>query len=201
MLPRRITVLLCAVSLAAGCAAVDDWRGLKRGTETQPAPVLDDGGIVAGYLATLDRLGRGGPAEQAEIFHATRTAFLAEPSTQHRLLYAFVLAVPAHAAADAEGARSLLSEALAIPEILLPSERALAELIVRDLDTRLALAQENATLRSTIDTTDRDRIAGLNRRLQQEIADKERLRHELEEAQAKLEAIAKLEGGAAKRKP
>jgi hypothetical protein len=112
-----------------------------------------------------------------------------------------VLAVAGHAATDAEGARSLLGEALATPQTLLPSERALAELIVRELDARLALSQENTALRSATDTSDRDRIAGLNRRLQQETAEKERLRRELEQAQAKLEAIAALEGGAAEQKP
>ncbi len=199
MLPSRITALLLAVALAAGCAAVDDWTGLKRGKEPPPAPVMDDGQMVAGYLATLERLRRGGPAEQAEVLQETHAAFLAAPSTRNRLRYAFVLAVPGHAATDAEGARILLGEALAAPEILLPSERALAELIVNGLDARLALAQENSTLRTAASTNERDRIAGLNRRLQQEIADKERLRRELEEAQAKLEAIAKLEGGAATR--
>ena len=201
MQPRRLTALLMAASLATGCAAVDDWAGLKRRKETPPAPVTDDGQIVAGYLATLDRLGRGGAAEQAEILQVTRSAFLADPSTQNRLRYAFVLAVPGHSATDAEGARSLFGEALATPQTLLPSERALADLIVRELDARLALSLENTALRSASSATDRDRIAGLNRRLQQETAEKERLRRELEEAQAKLEAIAALEGGAAERKP
>ncbi|MGH8136529.1 MAG: hypothetical protein ACRER4_09285 [Steroidobacteraceae bacterium] len=112
-----------------------------------------------------------------------------------------VLAVPGHAATDPEGARSLLGEALSTPETLLPSERALAELMIRELDARLTLAQENSALRNSANTTDRDRIAGLNRRLQQETAEKDRLRRELQEAQAKLEAIATLEGGATERKP
>ena len=201
MLPRRLTALLMAASLAAGCSAVDDWAGLKRRKDTPVAPLTDDGQIVAGYLATLDRLSRGGAAEQAEIVETTRNAFLADPSTRHRLLYAFVLAVPGHAATDAEGARMLLGEALASSHTLLPSENALAELMVRELDARLSLSLENTSLRSAASTTDRDRIAGLNRRLQQETAEKERLRRDLEEAQAKLEAIAALESGAAQRKP
>jgi chromosome segregation ATPase len=98
--------------------------------------------------------------------------------------------VPGHAGTDADGARRLLGEALATPESLLASERALAELMVRELDARLTLTQENAALRSDTTTGERDRIASLNRRLQQETAEKERLRRELEEARAKLEAIA-----------
>lgn len=193
--------LALAAGLAAGCSAVDDWSGLGRKPSSAPPPALDDGTIVAAYLVTLERLGRGGAAEQAEILESSRSAYLADPSTRHRLRYAFVLAVPGHAGADAAGARTLLGEALAVPETLLASERALAELMVRDLDARLALAQENATLRADTSAGERDRIASLNRRLQQETAEKERLRRELEEARAKLDAIAALEGGSAARQP
>jgi hypothetical protein len=120
---ERCLALLVAASLAAACSSVDDWSGLKRRKDTTPVAQTDDGQVVAGYLATLDRLGRGGVAEQAEIIESTRNAYLAEPSTQKRLRYAFVLAVPGHAASDPAGARTLLGEALATPETLPPSER------------------------------------------------------------------------------
>jgi serine phosphatase RsbU (regulator of sigma subunit) len=109
-----------------------------------------------------------------------------------------VLAVPGHAASDPAGARTLLGEALATPETLLPSERALADLMIRDLDARLALVRENEALRGIGPTNkDDERLAELDRRLQAEIAEKEQLRRELERAEAKLEAIATLEGGKA----
>lgn len=191
---ERLAVFVLAALLVTGCKSVDDWDGLKRRGDTAPDALADDGEIVAQYLATLDRLNRGGDAQQAEIIEKTRTAYLADPSTQKRLHYAFVLAVPGHAASDAVGARALIGEALATPETMLPSERALAELIVRDLDARLALTRENESLRNHNNSTEQDRIADLNRRLQQESAEKERLRRELERAEAKLEAIATLEG-------
>lgn len=195
---RPVIALATVIVVAAGCAAVDDWAGLKRKPATPEAPLLDDGEVVAGYLATLERLGRGGIAEQAEILESSRSAYLTDPSTRNRLRYAFVLAVPGHAGADSTGARTLLGESLATPETMLASERALAELIVRDLDARLALSQENASLRADTTAGERDRIASLNRRLQQETAEKERLKRELEEARAKLDAIAALEGGKAR---
>ena len=194
MRPDRLLAFALVLGLLAGCRSVDDWSGLKRGKDSTPVERTDDGQIVAGYLATLDRLGRGGAAEQAEIVEATRNAYLAEPSTGKRLRYAFVLAVPGHVASDPVGARTLLGEALATPETLLPSERALAELMVRDLDARLSLAQENETLRSGSTPQADNRIDELNRRLQAETAEKDRLRRELERAEAKLEAIATLEG-------
>jgi len=198
---ERLVVLLAAASLFAACKNVDNWSGLKHRKDTTPAALTDDGQIVADYLVTLDRLGRGGAAEQAEILEATRSAYLADPSTQKRLRYAFVLAVPGHAASDPAGARVLLGEALATPETLLPSEHALADLMVRDLDARLALTRENDTLRSGSTAQDDNRIADLNRRLQAETTEKERLRRELERAEAKLEAIATLEGGTPQPRP
>lgn len=199
---ERVIAMLTALALVAGCSNVDDWSGLKRRKDTQPVVHTDDGQVVATYLATLDRLGRGGAAEQAEIIESTRNAYVADPSTQKRLRYAFVLAVPGHAASDPVGARTLLGEALATPETLLPSERALADLMVRDLDARLALTRENETLRNGHNATQDDgRVAELDRRLQAETAEKERLRRELERAEAKLEAIATLEGGQAPPRP
>jgi hypothetical protein len=194
-----LVALVASACLVAGCntAAVPG----KRRDGTTPVALRDDGQLVADYLATLDRLGRGGDAEQAEIIEATRNAYLAEPSTQKRLRYAFVLAVPGHAASDPAGARALLGEALATPETMLPSERALADLMVRDLDARLTLSRENETLRSGQGSEDESRIADLNRRLQVETAEKDRLRRELERAEAKLEAIATLEGGRQPQRP
>jgi len=198
---ERFIAFVVFASLVAGCKSVDDWSGLKRKKETSPVAQMDDGQIVAEYLSTLDRLGRGGTAEQAEIVAATRSAYLADPSTKKRLRYAFVLAVPGHPASDPAGARALLGEALATPETMLPSERALADLMVRDLDARLALTHENETLRSGTTSQDDNRIADLNRRLQAETMEKDRLRRELERAEAKLEAIATLEGGTPEPRP
>ena len=201
-MPReRIVALVVAASLAAGCTNVDDWSGTKRRKDTTPVTQTDDGELVADYLETLDRLGQGGDAQQAEIIESTRNAYLSDPTTRKRLRYAFVLSVPGHAASDPAGARALLGEALATPETLLPSERALADVMVRDLDARLALTRENESLRNGSATEEEQRIAELNRRLQAEIAEKDRLRRELERAEAKLEAIATLEGGPTQPRP
>ena len=201
MRPERLLAVVVIAGLAVACTNVDDWSGMKRRKDTSPVTQTDDGALVADYLATLDRLGQGGAAQQAEIIESTRSAYLMDPSTRKRLQYAFVLSVPGHPASDPAGARALLGEALATPETLLPSERALADLMVRDLDARLALTRENESLRNGSATEEETRIAELNRRLQAETSEKERLRRELERAEAKLEAIATLEGGPSQPRP
>jgi hypothetical protein len=185
-----VLTMLLACALAGGCTTVDD----RTRADAELAPAVDDGQMVADHLVTLDRLGRGGAAEQAEILEAARFKYLSDPSPRNRLHYAFVLAVPGHGATDSPGARRLLGELLASPETLLESERALAAVMARELDVRLALAQEIANLRDQTTTEERDSVASLNRRLQQETAEKDRLRRELEDARKKLEAIATLEG-------
>jgi hypothetical protein len=77
----------------------------------------------------------------------------------------------------------------------------LADLLVRDLDARLALTRENETLRNGSTLQENIRVADLNRRLQAETAEKDRLRRELERAEAKLEAIATLEGATTQPRP
>jgi len=59
-----LVALLTAAMLVAGCATIDDRAGVKRSKEAPPAPLSDDGQIVAAYLALLDRLGGAGPAGQ-----------------------------------------------------------------------------------------------------------------------------------------
>ena len=156
----RLIVLLLAASLVASCKSVDDWSGLKRRKDTTPVSQTDDGQIVADYLTTLDQLGRGGAAKQAEILEATRNAYLADPSTRKRLRYAFVLAVPGHAASDPAGARALIGESLATPETMLPSERALADLMVRWILTR-GLRSRTRTKRFAVAATCLRKTAGL----------------------------------------
>ena len=90
-------------------------------------------------------------------------------------------------------AQRLLRELMATPETLLPAERALAFLELQKVDSQLTLAAENRRLQSTVSREDREKLAALNKRLQTETDENARLRKELEEAHAKLDAIANIE--------
>ena len=188
-----LLVYLCASSLLAGCDSMSKLQW-PTSAPNSPAPTAapTDAQLVADYLATLDNLARATPAAQAELADNARRAAVIAPTTPARVRWALILAAPGHANSDPIGARTLLGELLAAPERLQPGERALAVIMLREVNARLALTSEAGTLRQTAANaqTERERAAAQARRLQ---SDNERLREELEKARAKLAAIAELE--------
>ncbi|HTT02858.1 MAG TPA: hypothetical protein VMG11_12310 [Steroidobacteraceae bacterium] len=196
-----VAVLLSAATLG-GCAG-----GLGETNQRKPdaAPAVDrtatSAALLANYLELLQRLVQSPPAEQAEILAVAQHEFGQGPTPSHELRYALVLATPGHAGFDPAHAQQLLRELLATPETLLPSERALALLTLQTVDRQLTLVAENQRLQSDTERSDRERMAAVNRRLQSEQEDNARLRKELEDAHAKLDAIANIERSLNKRKP
>jgi hypothetical protein len=165
---------------------------------TQPDPSL---AVIGTHLDMMARLTQATPAEQAEIVRAARDAAELTPTTSNRLSYALALATPGHGQADPAAARQLLTELLARPETLLPAERALAWVCLRDAEQRLILQAENARLQSDAARVERERSASTNRRLQAEIEENTRLKKALAEAQAKLDEIKRIERSIVERSP
>jgi hypothetical protein len=191
------------MTLSAGCASNLLARSDSRPPEQ--APVVDRAAasatLIAGYLEGLQRLVLSAPAEQAEIAAATQREYDLAPTPSHQLRLALLLATPGHGATDLPRAQRLLRELMAAPAALLPAERALAFLEQQKVDARLALESENKRLQTSVVRTDKDRNAAANKRLQAEIEENSRLRKELEEAQAKLDAISDIEKSLSERKP
>jgi hypothetical protein len=192
---RRAAGLLLAGALATCLAACGTTGVLASRERPAPPPAVPSADAEAGrqYLAELSELLAATPARQAEMFEAARANAEASPTTMHRLRHAVMLAVPGHGGTDPVAARRQLSELLARPELLLPAERALASLLLREADERLVLIAENRRLQAEAATRDRDRASTVNRRLQAEIDENARLRRALEEAQKKLDAVTQLE--------
>ncbi|MGH8258840.1 MAG: hypothetical protein ACREUG_04035, partial [Steroidobacteraceae bacterium] len=190
-----VAALLGAATLA-GC--VGGWNGanLRR---SEPLPPVDraaaSAASLANHLAMLQRLIQGAPAEQAEILASVKQAYDTAPTPSHVLEYALVLATPGHPGFNAPHAELLLREALATPETLLPSERAMAVVTMRTTERQLALVAENRRLESDSDADHdaRARTGELSRHLDMASAENARLRKELEEARTKLDAIANIE--------
>jgi len=199
------TLALATLSLAlAACGTLGDGRSTGKSSQVV-APVADRetsvAVVLAGVVQTMQRLAQSGAAEQAEIMTNARLAFERSPMTSAQFRYGLLLAVPGPASRDPERARGLLRELAAQPEVLQPAERALLQVELAHLDRELALAAENQRLTGEAARADRDRLAVANRRLAAEIDENAKLRKKLEEAQAKLDAIAQLERNLSGRSP
>ncbi len=157
--------------------------------------------VLSDYLLLLQRLVQGSASEQAEIVARAQNEYDTAPTPSRELRLALVLSTPGHPATDQPRAQRLLRELMAHPETLLPAERALAFLQLSQIDDHLTLVAENRRLQTDAVREDQARMATANRRLQAEIEENTRLRKELDEARAKLDAIANIERSLNERKP
>jgi hypothetical protein len=156
-------------------------------------PAAATSALLGEYLQLLQRLVQGQPAEQAEIVASAQREYDTDPTPSHELNLALILGTRGHPASDLPRAQSLLRELMANPEMLLPGERALAFLQLSQIDDHLTLDAENRRLQADAVRADKERMASANHRLQTEMDENARLRRELEEARAKLDAIANIE--------
>lgn len=191
---RHSLVLVTGILLAvAGCESIAP----SRSRDSQAVPSVDrnstEATVISSYLDVCLRVARGTPAEQAEILTNTNNDYRAAPTPSRVLRYAMVLSTPGHAGSDPVVAQRLLREVLASPETLLPAERALAFLQLQQVERQQALQADVRRLQTNAERTANERIAQLTRQLKAESDDNARLKKLLTEAQAKLDAIEKIE--------
>jgi hypothetical protein len=189
--------------LLAGCASLS-------GPHAGPPPARSEGGpedrddaaalLLANAFQSMQRLVQAAPAEQAELLADARTAYQRTPQGSAQLRYALLLATPGHPARDPVLAQTLLRDLASVPEAMVPIERAVTLVELAQLDRELGLAAENERLQGEAARTDRDRLVAVQRRLQAELDENSRLRKQVEDAQAKLDAIAKIERNAGARR-
>jgi hypothetical protein len=195
-----LAVIVAALPLAACTPGL-----MSNQTPPPPAPVVNPAAatstLLGDDLQLLQRLVKGAPAEQAEIVSSAQHDYDTAPTPSHKLKLALILGTPGHPAADLPKAQGLLRELMANPEMLLPGERALAFLQLSQIDDHLTLEAENRRLQADAVRADHERMASANHRLQAELEENTRLRKELEEARAKLDAIANIERSVNERKP
>jgi hypothetical protein len=200
---RRSSAALLSAALSACLTAA--CTSLAGQHAPPPAPVVSPqataSALLAGYLQLLQRLVSGPAAEQAEIVATAQHDFDLAPTPSHQLRLALILGTQGHPASDLPRAQTLLRELMANPEVLLPGERALAFLELSQIDDHLTLEAENRRLQTDAARVDREHIAKANNRLQAEADENARLRKELDEARAKLAAIANIERSLNERKP
>jgi hypothetical protein len=197
---RVVAVLILALILSA-CTG-----GFMTGQRPPaPPPVINptatSSAVLNEDLLLLQKLVQGKPSEQAEIVANAQRDYDMAPTPSHTLKLALILGTPGHPAASFTRAQALLRELMANPEMLLPGERALAFLTLSQIDDHLTLDAENLRLQAEAVRADREHVATANHRLQAEMDENARLRKDLEEARAKLDAIANIERSLNERKP
>ncbi len=180
------------VLVLSGCTTARDWLS-GRDSSGDREQVIIGAPEAESYLGELADLAAGDPATQAEIFADADAGAKLTPNPSTNLRFALVLATPGHSETDPQRAQSMLREILVQPELLTPSEIALAQLNLKALEELVVLRSETARLRSATSRQQRTQEQAVSQRLATVEAENRQLRRELEEAENKLEAIMSIE--------
>ena len=196
-LVRRAAALTAAL-LLGGCA---DF--LQQPTTSAP-PAIDHKAASSEALgddfALIGKLMTASPEQQMEITGTAEENFQQTPTPSRKLRLALILGTPDQAGADLPRAHQMLEELSSDPESsLLPGERSLVALQLQQIGDYLTLEQENRTLKA--DAVRADQIAALKHRLDGAAGENAKLKKQLQEARAKLAAIANIEKSLNERKP
>ncbi len=189
-----------AALLAGGCAS-----GLfARQPLPPPKPIIDhkaaSSEALADDFAAMGKLMAAAPQEQLEIVGSAEEDFQALPTPSHKLRLALILATPDQAGSDLPRAQQMLQELSADPQpSLLPGERSLVSLELKQIGDYLTLEQENRNLQA--DAARAGQLVSLRHRLDDVTAENQKLKKQLGEARAKLAAIANIEKSLNERKP
>jgi hypothetical protein len=193
-------LVLAAALLASGCTT--DF--FTQRPPAPPKPVIDHKAASAEALAddfgVLDKLIVAPPEQQMQIVGSAEHEFQSTPTPSNKLRLALILGTPDQAGSDLPRAQEMLQELSSDAQSsLLPGERTLIALQLKQIGDYLTLEAENRTLQA--DATRADQLAALKHRLDGAAGENAKLKKQLEEAQAKLAAIANIEKSLNERKP
>jgi hypothetical protein len=209
--PRRISgirgalirpaMLACLAALAAGGCSTDFFA---QKPPPAPPPVIDhkaaSSEALADDFAVLAKLIAAPPDQQMQIVGAAEREVQLTPTPSKKLRLALLLGTPDQAGADLPRAQQMLQELSADPNSsLLPGEKSLIALQLKQIGDYLTLEAENRTLQA--DASRADQLASLKHRLDGAAGENAKLKKQLDEARAKLAAIANIEKSLNERKP
>jgi hypothetical protein len=190
----RFAAWLFVAGWITACGVGGPFARQKPAAPIEPDHASPDLSPITPLLQMMSSLPQGDPARQAELFQSAKDAAELTPTTSNKLKYALALATPGYSGSDPVAAQRQLSELLARPETLLPIERLLALVELKEVEQRLILQAENKRMRDDAQHDEsRDKLLAINRRLAAESDENVRLRKALDEARAKLEAITHIE--------
>jgi hypothetical protein len=188
-----LAAILCGCSTSGGLFG--GHRNVPSTAASQPAVGAqrraDDN--ISVYLQTLHDLIEGDSVAQADAFRHAAEAANSAPTTTNRLRLALALATPGHPSSNALEAQKQLSQLLASGDALLPEERTLALLHLKEVEQRLILDAEAQRLQRAAQAAATQRSDQSAQRLQAALEENRQLRAALDEARAKLDAIINTE--------
>jgi hypothetical protein len=189
----RITACAFVIGWITACSLGGPFTRQKPAPPAEPDHTQDLSPITP-LLEMMGNLPKADPGRQAELFQSAKDAAELTPTTSNKLRYALALATPGYSGSDPVAAQRQLSELLARPETLLPAERVLAQVELKEVEQRLILQAENKRMRDdALHDESRDKLLAMNRRLAAESDENVKLRKALDEARAKLEAVTHIE--------
>jgi hypothetical protein len=195
----RLTLTLLAAVLC-GCSASGGVLPSKSGTASNVTAKTTDGAQrrtaddnVGIYLQTLHDLIEGDSVTQIDAFRRAADAASTAPTTTNRLRLALALATPGHPSSNAMEAQKQLSQLLASGDALLPEERTLALLHLKEVEQRLILDAEAQRLQRAAQAATAQRNDENSQRLQAALEENRQLKAALDEARARLDAIINTE--------
>jgi hypothetical protein len=190
----RLAACVLVIGWLTGCGTGGPFARQKSAAPPETDRASVDLGPITPLLEMMSNLPQGDPARQAELFQTAKDAADLTPTTTNKLKYALALATPGYSGTNAVAAQRQLSELLARPETLLPIERLLAKVALKEVEQRLILQAENTRMRDeALHDEARDKLQTANRRLAAESDENVKLRKALDEARAKLEAVTHIE--------
>ncbi len=193
---KTAALLTVAVGVLTGCSVFgsrDNVPPISPSTAAATAPRGANGDSLTLYLQTLHDLVDGDAVVQADAFRKAQEAAEAAPTTTNRLNLALALAMPGHPSSNPREAQRMLNELLAAPDSLLPEERILAMVHLKEVEQRLILDAEAERLQRAAAAAAAQRNDQASQRLQAALEENKQLRAELDDAHAKLNAITNIE--------
>lgn len=189
------TALLLLTVAVAGCALGGSGanRPAAEGNAASTSPANSGAEALGVYLDALRDLLEGDAVVQADVFRTIAAAADSAPTTTNRLRLALALATPTHAASDPAEAQRLLNELLASGSALLPEERTLALIHLKDVEQRLILDAEAERLQRAATAAAAQRNDRTAQQLQAALEENRTLRAALDAARAKLDEITNIE--------
>jgi hypothetical protein len=190
----KAALLLLTVAVA-GCTLGGSGANQPAagGNAATTSPATRGAEALAVYLDALRDLLEGDAVVQADVFRTIAAAADSAPTTTNRLRLALALATPTHAASDPAEAQRLLNELLASGSALLPEERTLALIHLKDVEQRLILDAEAERLQRAATAAAAQRNDRTAQQLQAALEENRTLRAALDEARAKLDEITNIE--------